>query len=321
MAIFNDFSWSASRDSTFQTCKRAYYYQYYESWGGWEKGCSTFKRLIYIMKNIRTMPLWSGSIVHEVLAEALREYAINPKSSVLETAVLLEATRKKLRSGWKEAVSQQWFISPKKVNLDGLFYGNGKTLPTEETEKVATKAYGCIQAFADSAVLKRIKTIPFERWKPVDELESFMVDDLKVWGAIDFAFTDHDGKLCVIDWKTGAENKEAIEIQLACYAYYANYKWGISPENIRVFGCYLANHALAKEYILDADIIISARQKMIDSAEQMKKYLRNSQVNEAVEEDFPLCENDWHCRYCCYRGACEKFVPRDQVHYPDFIQK
>ena len=33
----NDFSWSFSRDSAFNTCKRKYYYSYYGSWGGWNK--------------------------------------------------------------------------------------------------------------------------------------------------------------------------------------------------------------------------------------------------------------------------------------------
>jgi hypothetical protein len=38
--LTNDFSWSRSRDNTFQECKRRYYYHYYGSWGGWEAGVS-----------------------------------------------------------------------------------------------------------------------------------------------------------------------------------------------------------------------------------------------------------------------------------------
>ena len=38
----NDFSWSFSRDSAFNTCKRKYYYSYYGSWGGWNKDADVF---------------------------------------------------------------------------------------------------------------------------------------------------------------------------------------------------------------------------------------------------------------------------------------
>ena len=34
--LANEFSWSRSRDATFQDCKRKYFYHYYGSWGGWE---------------------------------------------------------------------------------------------------------------------------------------------------------------------------------------------------------------------------------------------------------------------------------------------
>ncbi|HEY6105359.1 MAG TPA: PD-(D/E)XK nuclease family protein, partial [Anaeromyxobacteraceae bacterium] len=34
--LANEFSWSKSRHDKFQDCRRAYFYAYYGSWGGWE---------------------------------------------------------------------------------------------------------------------------------------------------------------------------------------------------------------------------------------------------------------------------------------------
>ena len=34
--LVNEFSWSRSRDHTFQDCRRKYFYHYYGAWGGWD---------------------------------------------------------------------------------------------------------------------------------------------------------------------------------------------------------------------------------------------------------------------------------------------
>ena len=36
----NEFSWSKSRHEKFDECRRAYFYTYYGSWGGWSAGAS-----------------------------------------------------------------------------------------------------------------------------------------------------------------------------------------------------------------------------------------------------------------------------------------
>ena len=38
--LTNEFSWSRSRDGTFQDCRRRYFYHYYGAWGGWEAAAS-----------------------------------------------------------------------------------------------------------------------------------------------------------------------------------------------------------------------------------------------------------------------------------------
>ena len=46
--LANEFSWSRSRDSTFQDCRRKYFYHYYGSWGGWEAGATPEVRRLYV---------------------------------------------------------------------------------------------------------------------------------------------------------------------------------------------------------------------------------------------------------------------------------
>ncbi|HEU5322827.1 MAG TPA: PD-(D/E)XK nuclease family protein, partial [Methylomirabilota bacterium] len=65
------FSWSVSRDRLFQRCPRAYWYQYYGSWGGWEAGASPEVRELYVLKHLQTRHQWVGAAVHATLEQVL----------------------------------------------------------------------------------------------------------------------------------------------------------------------------------------------------------------------------------------------------------
>ena len=69
--ISNELTWSASRASMFQSCPRKYYYNYYGSWGGWDKKADEKTKLLYILKNVKPMILWAGSIVHDTIKDSL----------------------------------------------------------------------------------------------------------------------------------------------------------------------------------------------------------------------------------------------------------
>ena len=304
----NELTWSVSRDRLFQSCERAYYYHYYGSWGGWEADTSAATRKLYILKNICTMEMWAGSIVHETIAESLERYA--RRSTPIRTADLQARARQKLRRGWKEAVNRDWQHSPKKTNLHGLYYGNGRTLPRHRTERVRDRVYGCLQAFADAEILREIQATPYLNWKPVDKLDWFLVDGLKVWCAVDFAFVDPAGNLRILDWKTGREDAEALKTQLACYAFFAGEKWFTKPEEIRVSGVFLRENARVAEYDLSPDAMIDARDRILTSAATMREKLSDVARNEAAEDDFAFCENERTCVRCNFREVCPR-IPGD----------
>ena len=68
--------------------------------------------------------------------------------------------------------------------LAELYYGNGRTLPPEQTERIKKRVYDCLDAFAQSDLLKELLAAGFFNWKPVDQLDTFDVDGIKVWCAI-----------------------------------------------------------------------------------------------------------------------------------------
>lgn len=312
--LANEFSWSVSRAQLFEECRRAYYYQYYGSWGGWEIGADERVRHIYLLKNLRNLNMWAGSIVHEVIAEALNRFARS--SHPVQAGELQARARQKLRDGWVEAVSGKWRQAPKKTNLFELYYGNGKSLPEESTTAVKERVYGCLEALAQSDLLKQVLTIPYMNWKPVDTLDSFQVDGLKIWCAVDFAYTDNDGFLQIIDWKTGGENRDALDLQLACYAFYANEVWHNRIDRIRLQGVFLRENARVSTYDIGPERLVEARAAILESAARMREYTRDVVENKAEEDDFPCCEIPRVCARCNYReicpGAGERLFPESR---------
>jgi len=298
----NEFSWSVSRNRLFRTCPRAYYFNYYGSWGGWDRNSPERTRKLYILKNLQTLEIWGGSIVHGTIAEALRRYARS--HTPIRAGELQARARGKLRQGWVEAVNGEWRVSPKKTNLFGLYYGDGKKLPRERTDGIRERIYSCLAAFAESTVLREILAVPYMSWRPVDQLDSFVLDGLKVWCAIDFAYTDPAGILRILDWKTGSERTEELQLQLACYAYFAQEKWFAPVENVRTAGVYLRDAARVSEHTITPGILVDARETILDSAARMRELLVDVAGNRAREEDFPFCESERTCRRCNFQEVC-----------------
>ncbi len=70
----NEFSWSVSRDSLFKECRRKYYYNYYGSWGGWDKNHrDKTTRILYVLKSLQNRWQWKGSTVHHEIEKVLKE--------------------------------------------------------------------------------------------------------------------------------------------------------------------------------------------------------------------------------------------------------
>ena len=158
---------------------------------------------------------------------------------------------------------------------------------------------------AESALLKQLQTATSLAGKPVDKLDNFQMDGTKVWCAIDFAYTDPAGVLRILDWKTGGENEDALQLQLACYAFFAGDKWRVKPENLRVCGVFLRDNARESEYPMTPEILVEARERMLQSAAEMRKFLRDPVANEPLpEEEFPLCGRERTCARCNFREVC-----------------
>ena len=139
----------------------------------------------------------------------------------------------------------------------------------------------------------------------VEERASFTIDGLKVFVQLDFAYRDAKG-VVILDWKTGKSDRDQSDIQLGCYILYACGKWNLTPDQVTATALYLAD-GVEKPAKLDEARLLSVREHIRESADEMLFPLSDPQQNIAEEESFDFTEDEHACRRCNFLKVCPKF--------------
>jgi len=246
--------------------------------------------------------------VHETIKEALSRYRLSGERLTLQE--LQDAAVARMRGDWREALDKAWLTSPKKTNIFELYYGDGENygecrrLPREVTDAAKSRVLDCMEGFFFSPVVREFLQLPPENWMSIDTLDSFQMDEIKIWCALDFAFRDAEGCFRILDWKTGAEHRATIAQQLACYALFAMRKWNVPLEKLRIQGVFLKDGGRVQSYELHEETIENARRQIRDSYAAMKAKLSNAEENLADKENFPRHLLESRCAACAFRRIC-----------------
>jgi hypothetical protein len=300
--LTNDFTWSKSRHERFHECQRAYWYTYYGSWGGWEAPAGTAARELYVLKKLSSRWQWAGSLVHDalkgMLSRARRTGEVRPVDD------LLLRTRQKARRQWSASREKSYWREA--CPSGGLVeHEYGEPVADQEWRRIWDEVVeGSLRAFYRSEVLDRIRRAPVDRWLSVDELDHWFLDDTKIWVAVDFAYRDGEGRVQLLDWKTGRE-REVDRMQMAIYALYAGRKWGAAPDQVVAGLVYLgAEGAPCVGAASDAAALDACLSEIRASVASMKGLLDDPARNLASVERFPRCEERDACARCPFRRPC-----------------
>jgi hypothetical protein len=281
------FSWSLSRHTTFAACRRRYYYAYYAAQTDPE---------IRRLKALSALPLWAGSVVHEAIERFLKSEP-SELSQTAQEALIHETVHGQMVSDWRESEAG----SPR-----FRLFEHEYAVPVEQEDKkiaVATVRRSLRQFFA-SETLAQLREAGRDRWLSVEDLVSFPVDDVNVYLRMDLAFRRTDGRVVIVDWKTGRSEGRFAEIQVAGYALFASERgWVLAPEEIETRLEYLSVQRTVRRGIT-AETLEQARAFMRRSVREMRALLRDPATNEAREEDFERIDQPQACRRCNFRRKC-----------------
>jgi len=281
------FSWSASRHDTFASCRRRYYYSYYAALEDEE---------IRRLKKLSALPLWAGSLVHDTIEQFLRAHDALPAPEAQEALV---------RATVHSAMLAQWRESEQASGSFRLFEHEYEIPVEQEDKRIAvTIVMRSLRRFLRSETLARAFAVGRARWLALEDLVSFQVGTTEVLLRMDLAYREEDGRVVIVDWKTGRSEGRFNEVQVAGYALYAAEKgWVGEPEEITTELNYLVipktvRRAVTRQKIEDVRRFIER------SASEMRALLVDPLENVAREEDFPRVDRPQVCRRCNFRRLC-----------------
>ena len=298
------FSWSASRHDTFASCKRRYYYSYYASLDDPE---------IYRLKKLSALPLWAGSVVHDTIETFLRANDRLPSPEDQE-ALVRSVVHSGMVGDWRASE-----VGPPppadepgpdpgadRPRLPFRLFEHEYEIPVEQEDKriAVNIVMRSLKHFFKSETLRRVLEVGRERWLALEDLVSFHVGEVEVFLRMDLAYRDHDGRVVIVDWKTGRNEGRFNEVQVAGYALYATERaWVSEPEQISTELSYLVIPKTVRRSV-NRKAIDNARSFILKSAGTMKALLLDPLQNLARLEDFPMIDRPQVCRRCSFRRLC-----------------
>jgi hypothetical protein len=294
----NTFSWSRSRDATFQECRRRYYYQYYGSWGGWEPDAPVETRRLYVLKQLASRQQWAGRVVHEAVEMVLRSIA---EGYELPPEPFIRDVVERMRVDWRSSRDRRYWTEPKTAALFEHEYAID--IKPEAWQALARHVADCLRNFFRLPLLAEIRQTPLEHWLIEYSSKAFEFGGTPMWVAPDFGFWSSENRLVLVDWKTGASAAEATSFQLGCYALYAHDVLRQPPERVDLREANLREGVVTEVHWDDARLE-AVRERVRFSIRAMKAYLADPEGNVAVVDNFERTEDLRLCRWCNFRAVC-----------------
>ena len=276
--------WSFSRYDTFRKCKRQYYYQYY---GKFDKKASQ----INFLKRLTSIPLEIGNITHDVIAELLK--MVRKDSGKAKYKSLIDFSERESKRQLKErCFFEKYYKQKEEIKLDDLF----------------TKVKNCLDSFRQSK---------WKNWlfaEGIKESEKWIIEpagygETRVGGGkaylkVDFIFPKN-GRVVVLDWKTGKRDSTKHKNQLIGYVYYASKQFEVGVDTIDAHIIYLGDEY--GELIADVNDfdISNFEDKVREEIKNMYDYCSGIEENSPLpKEEFQMIENLNICKFCNYKELC-----------------
>jgi CRISPR/Cas system-associated exonuclease Cas4 (RecB family) len=239
--------------------------------------------------------MWAGSVVHETIEALLKTRDTMPSPDEQE-ALIRAAVHGQMLTDWRESEAG---------SVRFRLFEHEYEVPVEPDDKkiVVGTVMRSLRNFFKSPILAEAFAAGRERWLSVEDLVSFNVGDVPVFLRMDLAFRDREGRVIIVDWKTGRGEGRFSEVQVAGYALYAAEQAWAAPEEIRTELAYLAIPRYVRRTV-DRRKLDHLRSYVAKSAKNMRALLLDPVANLARLEDFPMIDRPQTCRRCNFRRLC-----------------
>ena len=291
---FPDMSWSHSRRDMFRQCLRKYYYNYYASHNGWRQDGSEHAQRAYRLKNLTSLPLEIGAVVHEAASQALHAVRSGTKMPTVEQ--MYAAARSRLNKAWADSQNRdQWMRSPKYMRMFREFYYN-VGVDEHQVAEAKEQVNACLSHLPNSVSFQEAAAAPHAEMRATEGFVTYNAGGTPVHAVPDLAFQNSRDEWTVVDWKSGKQ--EDSREQMTVYALYLREMHGVAAPSIRARIEWLWPGE-AEELVFTEGDLDRCAEGIRDSVSAMQQYLADPALNAPLmPEDFPLRADREECRLC-----------------------
>lgn len=293
--------WSFSRREALERCPRSYYYQYYGANLRSAKG-EPLKPTLRFLKRLQSRQLRIGELAHVVIRTYLKRVRQGESWSrerVLNWARDLYRQDRRLSQQYRrgDALSDDPYAP---VLLLEFYYGREDAIVLwEETEQRLLTA---LDNFMTSPELAYFRSKGGTADARVEQHVWVRGTNFTFRGQIDLAYRD-DGRVVVVDWKTGGSQSAGDSLQLLSYALGAMQEFACTPSEVDLYRVHLADTVVAA-FSASEQLVRSARARIVQDIERM--LMLDDYGREGVAEAFTPCGQPRLCAQCVFQEVCPK---------------
>ncbi|HET6350364.1 MAG TPA: PD-(D/E)XK nuclease family protein [Candidatus Krumholzibacteria bacterium] len=301
----NTFQWSVSRDRCFVTCPRQYWFNHYGFWGGWEPTADDRTREIYMLKQLKTRPVWVGDVVHACIRRSLEN--LSRRIPLLPVEEILRITRDRMRIDFRQSRDGLYREDPKAAC--GL-YEHEYRVPVTDAEwlESAEQVDQCLRNFYASEAFSQLARTRPEDFLEIETFSRLAIDGVPVVVKLDCATRESD-HVVVWDWKTGRRETQESPLQLACYAFYVHQEYGIPIHRVRQRRVDLMGGGDYRETVIGERRLDEVLTYIRGSVADMMSLLDDPERNLASEDRFTKAVRRDVCSRCSFLRVCKPPLP------------
>lgn len=251
-----------------------------------------------MLKHLRNRYMWVGEVVHELVELALGRWR---RGQDITVDALVERGTRRMRADYAESL--QGIYRERPANTCGLIeheYAEG--IARDEWQAQRDRMERCIRNFFALPLTATIRATPVWRWMALETLGSFELDQATILVKPDFAWRDDDGRLVLVDWKTGAPHPDE-RLQLAVYGIFAQRHWGFAAHEMSGQLVYL-NDGRVETLPIDAAMLAEAERDVLVSVTRMRDLAGTEAPASLDAARFPLTDAQETCARCNFRRVC-----------------
>lgn len=295
-------------------CERRYYYQYLSR--ARVNSPESQLREIAWLKQLKSIPAWSGSVFH---AQAERLLRSNLAGAPLAFEELASEVDRDMRANWEWSRSASARRPSRTEGRVPLFeHEYGSALDEGSRDRAIQNVVDWLKAlveYVDSSGLLKSLRESARRWiePPLfgSGAATFELDGVTIYTKVDLAFLGKDGGFRIVEWKTGRPPtrrgwQPLGEFQVGIYKLWPHLALGVAPERIAADLVYISEHpplvqrtGLTAE---DRDLMLSNVRRSI---------ARMKQFAEAQRHGLDLLDLSYAiapglCSFCNFKGPCRR---------------